>query len=89
MSGAVFLDPPAATQVAAELRRAAQAVTTGGVCSSLALPGDDGGLAAAVSALFVAEGQAASNLAGETERFASELDGVVASTLGVDRFGGR
>jgi hypothetical protein len=89
VSGAVFLDPSAATQVAAELRRAARTVTTGGVCSALALPGDDGGLAAAVATLLLAEGQAASHLAGETDRFATELEGVVAAALGVDRFGPR
>jgi hypothetical protein len=89
VSDTVFLDPAGVAGVAEQLRGAGRAVTSGGVCAALGLPGDDAGLAAAVGEVLRVEGEAAGLLAAETQWFARRLDDVAAAAVQADHFAPR
>jgi hypothetical protein len=89
VTGTVFLDPDGAAGVAMQLRRAGRVLTSGGACIAIALPGADAGVSTAIAELFRIETEATAVLVRETDRFAQQLEHVVAVAQQVDHYAPR
>lgn len=89
MSDEIFLQPDALRSLAAQIRSQGAAVEASSGREPLHLPGDDGGLGAAVTSLLAAEAATASVAAAQFVRMAGRLESIVTSALRADRHVGR